>query len=1097
MIQIALALLLSLAAAEAPGPVLEAPDPVLQALDAELVRAQEELASKELPPYFLGLQAIEIRSLRIHGEEGGLQGYGPNDTRWIHADVRVGDAALDSTHPLRDFGWDDAPPAGREMGMGEDPSVLQGAVWREIDDRYRIAADRYQRVLSDQQLLVDEDLGPDLSPEEAAVGLLPAADLDDLDLAAWEAMAREASAVFAESDVTFDAGVTLHAEAETRWFVSSEGHRQRHGTRRFRVVVQGDALADGGDGLVIAEAFDAATPGGLPSREEVVAATRAVQDKLIALRNAPLQEPYRGPAILSGRASAVFFHEIFGHRVEGHRLRLVDDAQTFREQVGEAILPAFLSVIDDPTRAKVGDVDLRGHYAFDDQGVVAQPAVLVKDGVLEGFLESRAPVQGGKSNGHGRRQAGNDVVTRQGNLMVESSQQVSDAELRALLVRSAKTQGLDYGLIIEDIQGGFTFTGRDIPNAFQIDVVEATRVYVDGRPDELVRGIDLIGTPLQTFSRIRAAGPVAEVFNGTCGAESGWVPVSAVSPALLVEQIETQRKLQGQDRQPVVGPPSGLEVGDEPLLETLVAMAESSKALQLDDLPTPSRVTIALRDGDVFSAAADRGSALRSAGMPGRPTRVEVVVEDAGVSSARIDGGGIASLPDAVNAPRLVVDDVPAALARDLWVSADASYKAALQRLAFKKAAAARMGDAFTSDWSAASAVDWRDADPVPVIDREALEALALRVSGAFAGLGLDAGRAQVGETQGRDYLVDTDGMRLAQNAGYAAVQIDADLLRPDGLRLHDERFWVARTAAGLPSAEELEAAAKELGAGLKDRAKAAAVPWYEGPVVFEGDAAADLFRYLLPEQLRGTPPPPSGDREYNTSRRGPRLGRRVLPPGWTLSDDPTTVPAGLPGGFRYDNEGVPAQAVDLVDDGRVVDLVRTRVPRADGKPSNGHARGGVNSDWIGRLSHWTVAPKKPLSAGGFERKVKSVMRAAGTDKVLVVRRLARGWAGELPRPTAAVWRYADGREEPVLQLEFLGVDRRTLRGVLGAAGTQIRAYLDSRSGRGRGGGVSGVPMVLRAPTHVLLEELEAAAVGPEQEPPTYPAPPMGSGTAD
>ncbi|MDP6945911.1 MAG: hypothetical protein QF464_17305, partial [Myxococcota bacterium] len=110
---------------------------------------------------------------------------------------------------------------------------------------------------------------------------------------------------------------------------------------------------------------------------------------------------------------------------------------------------------------------------------------------------------------------------------------------------------LDNDSHVISIGGGFTFTNRAIPNAFQIDVIVGYRVYVDGRPDELVRGIDLIGTPLATFSKITHAGDDMEVFNGSCGAESGWVPVSAASPSLLVAQIETQRKAKGQSKPPL------------------------------------------------------------------------------------------------------------------------------------------------------------------------------------------------------------------------------------------------------------------------------------------------------------------------------------------------------------------------------------------------------------------------------------------------------------------------------------------------------------------------------------------------------------------
>jgi len=129
------------------------------------------------------------------------------------------------------------------------------------------------------------------------------------------------------------------------------------------------------------------------------------------------------------------------------------------------------------------------------------------------------------------------------------------ADLEKLLLAEIKKQGRPYGMVFTDISGGFTFTGRATPNAFQVTPVVVWRVYADGRPDELIRGVDLIGTPLVAFDRIIAASDQTDVFNGVCGAESGWVPVSAVAPAILVQQMETQLKEKGQDRPPLLPKP--------------------------------------------------------------------------------------------------------------------------------------------------------------------------------------------------------------------------------------------------------------------------------------------------------------------------------------------------------------------------------------------------------------------------------------------------------------------------------------------------------------------------------------------------------------
>ncbi len=280
---------------------------------------------------------------------------------------------------------------------------------------------------------------------------------------------------------------------------------------------------------------------------------------MLALRDAPLVEPYIGPAILRNRASGVFFHEIFGHRIEGHRQKDVDEGQTFTKKIGQEVLPTFLTVHDDPTQAVFGEEDLRGFYRYDDEGIPAQDVRLVENGILKTFLLSRSPVEGfPMSNGHGRRQPGRKVVSRQGNLIVESTRQVSFDRLREMLIEECKTQNKEYGFLFEDISGGFTGTGRRGPQSFKVLPIVVYRVYVDGRNDELVRGVDIVGTPLSSFSKIIATGDDPAVFNGTCGAESGWVPVSAISPSILVSQIEIEKRTRSQDKLPILSPPIAL-----------------------------------------------------------------------------------------------------------------------------------------------------------------------------------------------------------------------------------------------------------------------------------------------------------------------------------------------------------------------------------------------------------------------------------------------------------------------------------------------------------------------------------------------------------
>lgn len=169
---------------------------------------------------------------------------------------------------------------------------------------------------------------------------------------------------------------------------------------------------------------------------------------------------------------------------------------------------------------------------------------------------SRMPVHGfATSNGHGRAQPGFLPTGRQGNLIVESSHELPEKSLRQQFIDEIKRQGKPYGLYFEDIEGGFTLTTRQLPQAFQVLPVMVWRVYADGRPDELVRGVDIVGTPLAALGHITATGDKQYVFNGICGAESGDIPVSAASPAMLFSEIEVQRKDQSHELPPILPAP--------------------------------------------------------------------------------------------------------------------------------------------------------------------------------------------------------------------------------------------------------------------------------------------------------------------------------------------------------------------------------------------------------------------------------------------------------------------------------------------------------------------------------------------------------------
>ena len=537
-------------------------DPVLAAMQQELNRSTQNLKKTPLAPYFLSYQLTDNRAIQVSASFGALTGSTDQNTRLLDLDLRVGDYSLDNTHPLRDSGpaMDFSDQLERQkIPLENDPDALRVALWHETERKYRSAVQRLQQVKANVQVKVEaEDRSGDFSHEGAETYFEPPAPFS-FDKAAWEQKMRKFTTPFAQHKEIIENSAEVIAEVETRRYVNSDGSRIQISSPFYRIIISAAAKADDGMELPLHQTYMSFSPDKLPDDASILKDVNHMVDVLLQLVKAPLAEPYTGPAILSGRSSAVFFHEIFGHRIEGQRQKNEDEAQTFKKKVNQSVLPDFLNVFSDPGLKSYGGTELVGYYPYDDEGVKAHRVPVVEKGILKNFLMSRAPIEGfDHSNGHGRRQQGFHVVARQSNLVVESSKQVPRSELKKLLIEQIKSANKPYGLLFDDIEGGFTFTQRILPNAFNVRPTVVYRVYPDGK-EELVRGVDLIGTPLIAFSKIIAADDQVAVFNGVCGAESGWVPVSASSPGLLVSQIEVQRKEKSQERAPILPPPPAVE----------------------------------------------------------------------------------------------------------------------------------------------------------------------------------------------------------------------------------------------------------------------------------------------------------------------------------------------------------------------------------------------------------------------------------------------------------------------------------------------------------------------------------------------------------
>jgi len=510
-------------------------------------------------PYFIAYEMKDTESEHISGRYGAVYKSSGNRARRLRVELRVGSYEFDNvgTKSSRfDFSHMPGYRASSAAPLDDDPQALRNSLWLRTDESYKSALKAYLKRKSKKVTDVEkEEKEPD-SFSKAPPSKYTAPNRPfSFDRERLKRLVRAASAEFEGHPHIFDSYVMLDGQKRTRYLVNSEGTRIITETTIYNISFFGVTRAPDGMLLKANKTVYALEESKLPSDQEVVAEARQLIANLEALRLAPILEPYTGPAILDGEATGVLFHEVIGHRLEGERQLDEEEGKTFKEQVGKQIVPEFISVVDDPTLKQIGQKDLNGYYRYDDEGVKAQRVLLVDKGILKSFLLSRTPVKDfPESNGHGRSSAGEKPRARMGNTIVQSSKTVPFAKLKEMLIDEVKKQNKPYGLIIKNIIGGSTHTSTWGYQAYKGIPEMVYRVFPDGR-EELVRGVEIVGTPIASINKIIATSDQIAIFNGYCGAESGYVPVSASAPDVLMTEIELQRSMKKSEKGPVLPSP--------------------------------------------------------------------------------------------------------------------------------------------------------------------------------------------------------------------------------------------------------------------------------------------------------------------------------------------------------------------------------------------------------------------------------------------------------------------------------------------------------------------------------------------------------------
>ena len=541
-----------------------AQSPVLNTLEQELKREFKQLKKAKPPVYFMSYQITEHDNYYLSATLGTINFEKTLKDAYLDTDIRVGTPELDNTRKIKLIDVDNMSNSSNKNPFLikvslTDEAALKNTLWLNTDLAAKAAQEQYQKVLNNNKTAaIRNDNSADFSkaPKTPSKYI---ADMPEININIPELKTEmeNLSALMKGQEFIFSSSVDFYLVRETNYFVNSEGAKIKEPRVLIRLSYQINSRNKDGMQLSRTNSYDGITMADLPSQEKIKQDILKSIEELKELQNAPSADTFHGPVILKNRAAGVFFHEILGHRVEGHRQKDDDFGQTFTQKVGEQIVAPIITVYDDPTLTHFKNIPLRGHYLYDDEGTPSQKAMLVENGILKGFLMGRNPIKNfSLSNGHGRKSYGRKVVSRMGVTVIKAQDQIPYEELVQKLKEEIKKQNKPYGLIIDDISGGFTNTDTYSPQSFKVQPLLVYKVFPDDRPNELIRGADIVGTPLTSFNKIIAAANDDALFNGTCGAESGWVPVSAIAPSLLISELEVEKVNKTYENVPILPPPS-------------------------------------------------------------------------------------------------------------------------------------------------------------------------------------------------------------------------------------------------------------------------------------------------------------------------------------------------------------------------------------------------------------------------------------------------------------------------------------------------------------------------------------------------------------
>ena len=917
-------------------------DVLFNVLKQEVNYYYSHLSKDSIPVSFLSLNVSDETHLTI-ASDMGYASVTEDSSRKLAPVIRIGNGQPDNPTSPFDFPeeiWKSYSTSVVDLPLTNDENAIKDLIWSTLNKKYAGTLAVYKALLKKS----GKESAPAADQTKGESYYEPPIAPQKINKEKWKDIINRVTL-----NKTDNASVVCRAIfdciTERKYVVSSEGTAIAQNKKTLWIGLNVSATDEKGRECSLIKDFVAFDDSGLPSEDVLHEAMEDLVVRIKALSKAPMAEAYSGPVLFSGEAGGVFFHEVLGHRLEK------EDSE-FKPMIGKNVLPSDMSVTCDPTINNINGSPVWGDYLYDDDGRKGERVECIKDGIMKSLLHSAPQKKGdAPSNGHGRAAFGEKPIPRQSNLLVETSHPYTEQQLREMFIQDLKRNNKEYGYYIRTVSNGWTTTSNSTKrvSSFNVVPIETYRVYADGRPDSLVRGVSFIGTPLSAFSNIKAAGGKIETFNGRCGAKSGWIPVSCTSPMIYVSQMETQSVKGGKDKEPHVLPrPEYVQKEELKGMSTdsviFRAMADEMKrsqdSLKTSDGTKPYFIDYVLRRDVSTTIESTLGvcKKFHSEGIRNRGLVNVVVGNKMNTTYSRKDGGIPFDLPDEISYNHI---------RRELWNQTDMQFKTAIDVVSGTKQRAQEFIDDSIPEWQEqpANVIIEESALENYEEDTQKLKVLADTLSAVFRKYPTLINPSVTIKQDNTDYYrVTSEGLVLRSPQKKITINARVYIPTPEGKTFGYNEYVLAYDMKEIPPTDTLLARMERhaIRSMAQENLLYPKEREYIGPAVYENYAAEraliDEYSYSTNISKYISSKLDLNSREYESSYG--KVGKRVVSKNlsvWQLGNDSVYNGQRLFRYHKYDADGIRPVTIELIRDGVLVNQLSGRIPLPKSLKSTGN----------------------------------------------------------------------------------------------------------------------------------------------------------------